>query len=59
MLEDTYVDTEIALPRYGEGPDFSKSVKILRDANDILIGRHYGNTMLDTRVYEVEYLDSN
>ena len=57
VLEDTYMDTEIALPRYIECPEFYKSTKILQDANGIPIGRHHANYMLDTIVYEVEYLN--
>ena len=38
VLEDTYVDIEISLPRYGEGPKFSKVTKCLWDANGIPIG---------------------
>ena len=57
MLEDIYVDMDIALPIDGEGPDFSKLKKRLQDENGIPIYRTHENTMLDTRVYEVEYLD--
>ena len=28
MIEYTYVDMDVALPRYGEGPEFSKVKKI-------------------------------
>ena len=31
----------------------------MRDANGIPIGRHHGNPMLDTRVYDIEYLDGH
>ena len=50
---------EIALSIDGEGPNFAKLTKLLRDANGIPIGRHHENPMLDTRVYEVEYLDGH
>ena len=56
VIEDTYVDMGISLPRYGEGPKFAKVKKCLRYANCIQIGRQNKNTMLDTRVYGVEYL---
>ena len=49
VLEDTYVDMEVALPRDVEIPEFSKVTKILWDANSIPIGRHHNNYMLDTR----------
>ena len=51
VLEDTYVDMEIALPIDGEGPKFFKVTKRLWDANGIPIGRHHDNPMLDKRVY--------
>ena len=59
MFEDTYVDMDIALTRYGEVPKFSKVTKLLRYANGIPIGRSHDNPMLDTIVYEVEYLDGH
>ena len=59
MLKDTYVDMAIALPQYGEGPDFSKVKKRLRDTNGFLIGRDHDNPMLDKRVNEVGYLDGH
>jgi hypothetical protein len=37
VLEDTYLNMEIALPRDGEGPEFAKVTKRLRDANGILL----------------------
>ena len=54
VLEDTYVDMDIALPKYGEGPDFDKVTKRLRDANGIPIGRKNENSKMDTRIYEFE-----
>jgi hypothetical protein len=59
VLEDTYVNMEIALPRDGEGPEFARVTKRLRDANGIPIGTANDNPILDTRVYEVEYLDGH
>ena len=55
VLEDTYLNMEIALPRDGEGPEFAKVTKRLRDANGI----PNDNPILDTRLYEVEYLDGH
>ena len=46
VLEDTYVDMEIEIPRDGEGPDFAKVKKRLRDSNVIPIVRQYENPML-------------
>ena len=59
VLKDTYLDIEIALPIYGEGTEFSKVKKPLRDENGIPIGRQHDNPILDTRAYEVEYLDGH
>ena len=59
MLEDTYLDMDIALPIYGEGPMFTRVTNRLQDKNGIPICRHHKNPMLDTGVYEVEYLDGH
>ena len=50
---------EVALPRDGEGPEFAKVIKRLRDANGIPIGTANDNPILDTLLYEVEYLDGH
>ena len=55
VLEDTYLNLELALPRYGEGPEFAKVTKRLRDANGIPIGTANDNPILYTCLYEVEY----
>jgi Reverse transcriptase (RNA-dependent DNA polymerase). len=57
VIEDTYMDMEIALPRDSEGPQYARVTKQLRDANGIPIGTANDNPILDTRMYEVEYLD--
>ena len=57
VLEDTYVNMEVALPRKDDGSTFAKVTKRLRDANGIPIGVANDNPILDTRVYEVEYMD--
>ena len=48
MLDDTYLNMELALPRDSDGPEFARVTKRLRTAND--------NPILDTRIYE-EYMD--
>ena len=58
-LDDTYLNMEIALPRDGDGPEYAKVTKRLRDANGIPIGTANDNPILDTRLYEVEYLDGH
>ena len=50
---------EVALPRDDEGPAFAHVTKRLRDANGLPIGMADDNPLLDTRLYEVEYLDGH
>ena len=57
VMEDTYINMELALPRDGEGPEFARVTKRLRDAQGIPIGRAHDNPLLDTRIYEIEYAD--
>ena len=57
VLEDTYLNMELALPRDSEGPEFARVTKRLRDANGIPIGTADDNPILDSRVYEVEFAD--
>ena len=59
VLHDTYLNMEVALPRDSEGPEFARVTKRMRDANGIPIGTAHDNPILDTRVYEVEYLDGH
>ena len=59
VLEDTYLKMEVALPRDDTGPEFARVTKRLRDANGIPIGMANDNPILDTRIYEVEYLDGH
>ncbi len=59
VLEDTYLNMELALCRDGDGPEFARVTKRLRDANGIPIGTANDNPLLDTRLYEVEYADGH
>ena len=59
VMEDTYVNMELALPRDGEGPDYARVTKRLRDKDGLPIGTANDNPILDTRIYEVEYLDGH
>ena len=54
-----FLNMELALPRDGEGPEFARVKKRLRDEDGKPIGRANDNLMLDTRVFEVEYLDGH
>ena len=55
---DTYLNMELALPQ-GDSlePRMTRVTKRLKDANGIPIGTADDNPLLDTRTYEVEYLD--
>ena len=57
-MGDTYVSMELALPQ-GDTlePRHTRVTKRLRDANGILIGTAHDNPILDTRMYEVEFMD--
>ena len=49
---------ELSLPRGpNDGLQFAKVTKRLKDANGLPIGISNDNPILDTRIYEVEYLD--
>ena len=50
---------DIEFQRDNEGTKFAKVTERLQDKNGIPIGTQHDNPILDTRVYEVEYLDRN
>ena len=50
---------EVALPRDGEGPELARVVKHLQYTDGIPIGTANDNPILDSRVYEVEFLDGH
>ena len=58
-MDDTYRNMEVALPRDSEGPEFSRVMKRLRDANGLPIGTANENPIINTRMYEVEYDDGH
>ena len=55
---DTYLNMELAIPQ-GDSlePRLARVTKRLKDANGLPIGLANKNPILDTRMYEVEYLD--
>ena len=55
---DTYLNMELAIPQ-GDSlePRLARVTKRLKDANGLQIGLVNENPILDTRMYEVEYLD--
>jgi len=62
VFDDTYLRMEIALPRGGgdqEDVQFAKVSKRLRDKEERPIGVAHDNPLLDTREYEVEFLDGH
>ena len=59
VLDDTYLNMELALPKYSESAHFAKVAKGLIDANKLPIGVAHDNPMLDTRIYEVKYHDGH
>ena len=59
VLEDTYMNMELALPRDGEGPEYAKVTKRPRDAKGIPIRTAHNNPLLDTCIYEIEYVDGH
>ena len=56
---DNYISMELSLYRQGEGPEFARVTKRLRDKDDKPIGVTHENPILDTRMYEVEYVDGH
>ena len=57
VFDDTYLNMELAVPRDGDGPEFAKVTRRLRDKDGLPIGKANSNPILDTRMYEVEYPD--
>ena len=59
VYDDTYLNMELAIARDGDGPEFAKVTKRLRDKDGLPIGRANNNPILDTRMYQVEYSDGH
>ena len=59
VLEDTYINMELAMPRDSDGPEFARVTKRLRDTDGIPIGTSNDNPILDSRLYEVGYTDGH
>jgi hypothetical protein len=53
------LNMELDLPRDGEGPEFARVTKRLRDDDGNPIGRASNNLITDIRVFEVEYADGH
>jgi hypothetical protein len=50
---------ELALPRDGDGPELARVKRRKTDRDGKPIGRAHKNPILDTRVFEVEFLDGH
>jgi hypothetical protein len=50
---------ELAIPRDSDGPKFAQVTKPLKDKDRLPSGRANNNSILDTRMYEVEYPGGN
>jgi hypothetical protein len=57
ILDDQYLQMELALPRDGDGPTLARVKKRLKDSDGKPIGVAHQNPILDTRIFEVEFLD--
>jgi hypothetical protein len=55
---DAYLAGELAMPR-DDDPQYAKGTKRLRDKDGRPIGTAHDNPILDTRMYEVEFLDGH
>ena len=53
VFDDTYLNMDLLIPRYGDGPDFAKVTKRLRYKYGLPIGRSHNNPILGTIMYEV------
>jgi hypothetical protein len=56
---DVCINMELATPRDGDGPEFAKVVKRLKDKDGLPIGKANNNPILDTRMYEAEHKDGH
>ena len=57
IADNDYLNMELALPRDGEEPAFGRVTKRMKDDNGNPIGRADKNPIMDTRMFEVEFLD--
>ena len=57
IMDNSYLNMELVLPRDGEEPAFARVTKRMKDENGNPIGRAHANPILDTRMFEVEFLD--
>jgi hypothetical protein len=55
FFHDTHLSTELAILKDGNGPEFARVARRLRDKDALSIGTANDSPMLDTRMYEVEF----
>ena len=53
VFDDTYLIMDLVIPRDGDGPDFAKVTKCLREKDGVPIGRAHNKPMLYTRMYRL------
>ena len=53
VFDNTYLNTELVIPRDGYGPEFAKVTKRLREKDGLPIGRSHNNTIKYTIMYKV------
>ena len=56
---DEYINMEVALDRGGAHPELARVTKRLKNKDGIPIGTRADNPIVDSRLYEVEYLDGH
>lgn len=59
IMDEEYLRMELALPRDGDGPSLARVKKRLKDGDGNPIGVANNNPILDTRIFEVEFLDGH
>ena len=59
VFDDTYLRMELALPGQDGEQQYAKVTKHLKDKDGLPIGTANDNPILDTRMYEVEYIDGH
>ena len=58
-FDDNYLNMELDLVRQGEGPEFARVAKRLKDKDRRPIGTASKNPILDSLMYKVKYEDGH
>lgn len=59
IADEELLSMELALPSNGDGPELAQVKRRKTDQDGRPIGRANKNPILDTRVFEVEFLDGH